>query len=173
MNAAAARRIAERLRALPPSPLVPSSVRDAALDREIEALGGDGDPEGAARSALHLWNDSLTNAHTLAQEIHDATGSYLHGLMHRREPDYENSKYWFRRVDRHPLFPDVRAAALEVLRERPDLRAGLEVQPAWDPFHMVDWCREAASKPELEAVLRRIQAREIALLADFCLSRLA
>lgn len=168
------RAIADRLRPLDPSPLVPPRIRDAALDREIEALATARAPEAerAAQSALHLWNDSLVRAHELAQEIGDATGSYLHGVMHRREPDYENAKYWFRRVGRHPLFPDVRGAALLALSDRPDLRQGIDVAPEWDPFRMVDDCREAARKPELEAVLRRIQAREIEILAEFCLSRL-
>ena len=173
MDRSAARAIADRLNSRAPSPLVPSRIGDAALDREIEALATAQDPEAerAAQGALHLWNDSLVRAHELAQEIGDATGSYLHGVMHRREPDYENSKYWFRRVGRHPLFPDVRTATLRALSDRPDLRQGIDVAPDWDPFRMVDWCREAARKPELEAVLRRVQAREIELLAEFCLSR--
>ncbi len=174
MDRKAARDIARKLESLDPSPLVPLRARDAALDREIEALASARAPEihRALRSALHLWNDNLPAAHELAQEIPDETGSYLHGLMHRREPDYENSKYWFRRVGRHPLFPDVRREALEALSGRPDLRQGIDVAPEWDPFRMVDWCREAARKPELEAVLRAVQARELALLAGFCLSRI-
>ena len=148
--------IVARLRAFDPSPLVPSGPRDVALDDRIAGL----DAPPAVRSALHLWNDSLTRCHDLAQEIHDPTGSYLHGLMHRREPDYPNAKYWFRRVGRHPLFPDVlrEAGAVEALKGA-----------AWDPCRMVDLCEEAAGDPVLEKALRDVQAREIALLAAFCL----
>jgi hypothetical protein len=138
-----------------PSPLVPPGIRDAALDDRIAAL----DAPPPLRSALHLWNDSLERCHALAQDIADATGSYLHGLMHRREPDYGNAKYWFRRVGRHPLFPDVlrEAGAVDALKGA-----------AWDPFRMVDLCEEAAEDPRLEKALRDVQAREIALLAEFC-----
>lgn len=148
--------ILDTLRAFAPSPLVPSGVRDAELDARIAALKA----PPALRSAFHLWNDSLERCHALAQDLHDADGSYLHGVMHRREPDYPNAKYWFRRVGRHPLFPDVlRAAAdVEALRGR-----------EWDPFKMVDLCEAAAGDPSLEKSLRELQAREIALLAGHCL----
>lgn len=149
-----------RLRATAPSALVPSKIRDAALDRDIAALKATSDPERAVKSALHLWNDSLVACHELAQEIHTPTGSYLHGVMHRREPDYGNAKYWFHRVGEHPLHADVREAARKLL---PSL--------AWDPFAMVDACERAAGDPALEAPLRAVQAAELALLADFAIAR--
>jgi hypothetical protein len=156
-----------RLRAAAPSPLVPSTIRDAALDREIASLAAKSDPERAVQSALHLWNDSLTAAHDLAQEIHTPTGSYLHGVMHRREPDYGNSKYWFQRVGAHPLFPEVRKAAAGLL---PDL---VGKDRDWDPFRMVDWCERAAKDGALEASLRAVQAAELSLLAEFCAAETA
>lgn len=135
-----------RLRAFEaPSPLVPASVRDAELDARIAAL----DAPPAVRAALHLWNDSLERCHALAQDIHDPTGSYLHGIMHRREPDYANATYWFRKVGAHPVFASLGAD--------------------WDPFRMVDDCERAAGDPKLEKELRPLQAREIALLAAHCL----
>ena len=133
--------IVARLRAFDPSPLVPPGVRDPALDALIAAL----DAPPAVRSALHLWNDSLERCHALAQDLHDPTGSYLHGVMHRREPDYDNARYWFRKVGAHPVF------AL--------------LGPDGDPFRTVDLCEKAARDPRLEASLRAPQAREIALLA--------
>jgi hypothetical protein len=31
----------------------------------------------------------------------------VHAIMHRREPDPWNSKYWWRRVGAHPCFPEL------------------------------------------------------------------
>jgi hypothetical protein len=152
-----------------PAPLVPREVWDGELDAEIERSL----PDSEAKSALFLWNDSLRRAHEIAQEIKTQTGSYLHGVMHRREPDYGNSKYWFERVGRHPLFPDVRAAALELVsgpfRDLAKIRTAVETSPEWDAFRMVDWCEEAArpdADPRFVAFLRTLQAREIELLAS-------
>ena len=153
-----------------PAPLVPERVWDAELDREIERLLPDTSP---LKSALFLWNDSLTRAHEIEQEIKTQTGSYLHGVMHRREPDYENSKYWFHKVGDHPNFPSVRAAALDLLKEvfsaLEDVRNTIEESKTWDAFRMVDWCREAERRDAGESFvkfLRTLQAREVEILAN-------
>ena len=148
MDDAAVRAIVGTLRdRRDPSPLVPTGIREAALDDRIAAL----DAPPAVRSALHLWNDSLERCHAIAQEIGDVDGSYLHGLMHRREPDYGNARYWFRRVGRHPVFPELGPAA------------------DGDPFAMIDLCEKAAVDPALERKLRRVQARELELLTAYLL----
>ncbi len=38
----------------------------------------------------------------VSQSISDAPGSFWHGIMHRREGDFGNSHYWFRRAGAHP-----------------------------------------------------------------------
>jgi hypothetical protein len=45
-----------------------------------------------------LWHDDLDGSHAVSQELEDAIGSYLHGMMHRREGDHDNAKYWFQRA---------------------------------------------------------------------------
>jgi hypothetical protein len=54
------------------------------------------------QSALWLYVDELDRSHTISQGIEDATGSYWHGIMHRREGDFSNAHYWFRKVGVHP-----------------------------------------------------------------------
>ena len=54
-------------------------------------------------SALWLYVSDLDRSHTISQSILTTTGSYLHGIMHRREGDFSNSRYWMRRAVGHPL----------------------------------------------------------------------
>jgi hypothetical protein len=68
---------------------------------QSEALAG----HAALQAALWLYIDELDCSHTLAQGIKDSTGSYWHGIMHRREGDFSNSHYWFRNTGDHPAMP--------------------------------------------------------------------
>ena len=65
----------------------------------------------ACVAGLWLRFDFLDESHAISQEIKTATGSFWHGIMHRREPDYDNAKYWFHRVPNHPVFGPLCAAA--------------------------------------------------------------
>jgi hypothetical protein len=150
-----------------PALLVPPGIWDESIDLALERLLPD---TSLLKGALHLWNDNLTRAHEIAQEIATQTASYLHGVMHRREPDYGNSKYWFRKVGNHPNFPSVRKAAIELVPDSlRDRREEMERSPRWDPFRMVDWCEEAEGKTDPVArFLCFLQAREIELLVGAC-----
>ncbi len=175
MDSAAVRKCASKLLTRQePALLVPSGVWSPELDREIERLDPGKDPaRQAVKAGLFLWNDDLDRCHTIAQDLEDEFGAYLHGVMHRREPDYGNSKYWFRRVGDHPLFLQLHAAALDLLSGAPELkstRTALEKAKRWDPFRMVDWCESAAEEREV-AFLRTMQALEIQGLAYFWMDR--
>src|SRR2546426_5983164 len=49
-------------------------------------------PELAA--GLWLYVDNLERSHTVSQGIETSTGSFWHGIMHRREGDFSNSHHW-------------------------------------------------------------------------------
>jgi hypothetical protein len=52
---------------------------------------------------LALWWDGQGNwerAHEIAQEIEDASGSWVHAYLHRKEGDEGNAGYWYRRAGR-------------------------------------------------------------------------
>ena len=127
------------------------------------------------RSALFLYLSALDDSHKISQNIPSQTGSFLHGIMHRQEPDYSNSKYWFRRAGDHELFPPLRESTLELLchggeavSER--LRHDVERRPAWDPYWLVDQCELAnrGGDAGLVTLLQQIQLLEWQLLFDYC-----
>jgi len=125
------------------------------------------------RSALFLYLSALDDSHKISQDIPSATGSFLHGIMHRQEPDYPNSKYWFRRAGDHELFPPLRESTLELLGQHGEaankrLRDEVERRPAWDPYWFVDQCELASGGGELLGVLEQIQLLEWQLLFDYC-----
>lgn len=50
-----------------------------------------------------LWYDKKDNwhmAHTIAQEIYDEQGSWIHAYLHREEGDKWNANYWYTRAGR-------------------------------------------------------------------------
>jgi len=61
----------------------------------------------ALQSALWLYIDELDRSHTVSQGIEDTTGSFWHGIMHRREGDFSNSHHWFNKVGDHPAIIQV------------------------------------------------------------------
>jgi hypothetical protein len=63
------------------------------------------------RSALFLYHDFLEDSHTISQSLGSSTGSLLHGIMHRREGDYGNAKYWFGRVGHHAVYDQLSEVA--------------------------------------------------------------
>jgi hypothetical protein len=174
--------IAELLKERRLSPLGPGTPNRAA-QAELRAFNvdrafaphpvRDRDMAAACQAGLWLYHDFLDESHALSQDIHTATGSYWHGLLHRREPDFANAKYWFNRVGAHPVFEAVRgeAARLAAAEREPDA-AFLQTQTAWDPFAFIDLCEAVlAGRSPCEMLCRQVQQREWEVLFDWCYQR--
>ena len=123
----------------------------------------------AALAGLLLRAGCWAESHAIAQDVTSPQGSYWHGIIHRMEPDPSNAAYWFRRVGKHMIFPDLLKRAQEILQI-----GGPEqwcLKSSWDPFLFIDWCGEAHEKGgKEEAAAREIQMAEWQLLFDWCLS---
>lgn len=56
-----------------------------------------------AEAGLWLLARQWDRSHRISQNQHNQHGSYWHGIMHRIEGDYWNSKYWLRQTAGHPV----------------------------------------------------------------------
>ena len=130
----------------------------------------------AIKSGLLLWNDALDESHDISQGLENQTGSYWHGIMHRREPDYSNAKYWFGRVGTHPIFPALRERALAILKETSNpsdalanIAQTIGAEEHWDAYQFIDWCQAAedGSDADVTHFLQQVQAEEIKLLLAY------
>jgi hypothetical protein len=131
----------------------------------------DADMASACLAAIWLYHDFLDQSHEISQSIETPSGSYWHGLMHRRERDYGNAKYWFRHFGNHPIFEPLCMAASELAAAEtlPESAEFLKRQSAWDPFAFIDLCQTFAENGSASHLLcRRIQQREWKLLFDYC-----
>jgi hypothetical protein len=140
------------------------TVNDAFAGKQVV----DQDMAQACISAVWLYHNFLDESHTISQGIKTNTGSFWHGIMHRREPDFSNSKYWFRNVGEHPLFDALNKEAQKIAQGATDAPDFLISQTSWDPYEFVDLCADALSgKSSNDALCREIQQREWELLFDF------
>ena len=122
-------------------------------------------------AGLWLRHDFLDESHRISQDMENPTGSFWHGIMHRREGDFGNAKYWFRRVGRHSIFQPLAlySRGLAANGKAPPAANYLISQTDWDPFAFVDLCQRAQTgDPSLVALAKGIQQREWELLFDHC-----
>jgi hypothetical protein len=149
--------------------LTPSEPLDHELARAIReaddaTLAGAAEcakPLGLVRGGLLYAVDALAPAHLIFQDEAGDLGSYWHGMLHRREGDFDNARYWFRRAGSLPFFGALHRAASEV---SPDMAR----QSAWDPYLFTGQCEQVRfGAEELLAEMRRLQRAEFDAIFDY------
>jgi hypothetical protein len=93
----------------------------------------------ALLAGLWLWHDGLEESHRISQSMADSTGSFWHAIMHRREGDFSNSKYWYARAVGHPALATLASAAGEIVNRAPADKSLLRIiVSGWNPNAFVD-----------------------------------
>ncbi len=108
---------------------------------------------GAIEALLWIRIGHLDPAHHLVQDATRGLEAYLHGVVHRIEGDFWNSKYWFRQVQSPSLLQRIEAA----MGEAPANASNQETYAS--PSAFVDAC-ESAGKHSPRETLRRYAQRE-------------
>ena len=146
----------------------------------VKDLLGSAKNDRAARAVLAgVWAaaDGFEEAHGIAQEIEGEWGDWWHAILHRREPDYPNAMYWYRKV-RAPaaVWSDLGQRALAVLGPPPppgleSLADSLQKSGHWEPGPYVRLCEQAQAgtlTPAATAMLVALQRLEWRTWLDHC-----
>jgi hypothetical protein len=131
----------------------------------------DADMGACSVAAVWLVHDFLDESHAISQQVDTPSGSFWHGILHRREGDFANAKYWFRHVGRHEVFEFLGQRAGELAAIRGDTAAVEKLTPegVWDPYAFVDLCQSVVrdGSKHLDLCLD-VQQVEWELLFDYC-----
>ncbi|MDI9638910.1 hypothetical protein QPK87_28110 [Kamptonema cortianum] len=132
-----------------------SVLRDAVVRRAVPSVGKlvaeavcqmrvAKDPRLVA--GLWLYCDDLDASHDVSQRLTCETGCWWHAVMHRREGDFGNSRYWYRQAKDHPLFLGIGMDPFEIV----DLaESGSDLVEPWQRTEwamLMDWCTQNADE---------------------------
>jgi hypothetical protein len=133
---------------------------DATLTGQL-TIGKPG-PFALVRGGLLYALDAIDEAHKVFQDSPGDLGSYWHGIMHRREGDFDNARYWFRRAGVLPVFGEMHRLA----SEHSEVMAR---QSNWDPYLFTGECeRTRFGETESLKELAALQRLEFEVLFDYC-----
>jgi len=129
-------------------------------------------PDASAMLAgLWLWHDWLDSSHRISQDLHSASGSFWHAIMHRREGDFSNAKYWYARCSNHPVLATMAPFANDVINQQPADKSFLRlIRDGWDPNVFVDLAESLHHQPNdpRHPAIVALQRIEWRLLFDHC-----
>jgi hypothetical protein len=113
------------------------------------------------RGGLLYALDDLDGCHKFFQDDPSDLASYWHGMMHRREGDFDNARYWFRRAGTLPVFDSLHHDASQ-------FSADVAKQLSWDPYLFTGQCEQHRFGAEDESnELVRLQQTEFDVIFDY------
>jgi hypothetical protein len=133
----------------------------AEIDHTLERVGIPHDVAELIRALLLLWNDHHDAAHAIVQDCETPDGNLIHAILHRREPDYSNARYWFHRVGAHPCFAPLARQVEHFLTAEgnPSLLHELVKKGQWDPEAVISACLRVSK--ERHHVVERVTLQKI------------
>jgi hypothetical protein len=131
----------------------------------------DEESANALLAGLWLGHDALKEGHRIAQDIQTPSGSFWHAIMHRREGDFSNAKYWYARCRRHPAQRSIAERAAVVAKGAGVDRQGKRlVAVEWDGPELVDLVESVHRRPmdTKTELAQRLQQIEWQGLFEYC-----
>ncbi len=152
-----------------PLPTEPTDYALVIRIRETDdatVLGGaeslPGAPLPLLRAGLFYYHNALDDSHKEAAKGDGDLAAYWHGMVHRREGDFDNARYWMRRAGEQPVFQEMhgRAAA----ENAPNMGR----QSNWDPFLFTHLCEQYKyGAHEYKKEIGALQRVEFAVMFDY------
>lgn len=140
-----------------PEPDVHVELRRFNPETDLGPVSSNQDAARACLAGLWIYFDYLDESHTISQDLQTKEGSFWHAIMHRREPDAWNSKYWWRQVGNHSVLDSLREHASQLC------------YTYTTPEAFVDFCEQVRGSGSIEeSTAQSVQLLEWQLLFDWC-----
>src|SRR5271170_1822118 len=127
-------------------PLARKLLEGVGPEQLLSGTAGSSGAGSAMLAGLWLWHDGLEESHRISQSISDSTGSFWHAIMHRREGDFSNSKYWYARAVGHPVLATLAGSVGPLVNRAPADKSLLRiVATGWNPNAFVDFVESVSA----------------------------
>ena len=113
------------------------------------------------RAGLFYYHNALEDSHREVSKTESAAASYWHGMVHRREGDFDNARYWMRRTGEHPTFQEMQSRAS-------DASPHMAKQMGWDPYLFIHLCEQYKyGETDYKKEIGHLQKVEFSVIFDY------
>ena len=118
-------------------------------------------PVPLVRAGLFYYHNALEDSHKEAAKSSGDIAAYWHGMVHRREGDFDNARYWMRRAGEQPVFQEMQGRAS-------DASPHMSRQANWDPFLFTHLCEQYKyGETDYKKEIGHLQRVEFAAMFDY------